>query len=81
LYSPYSIEQYRACTVLPRLDRFLRDEHRTAPPYLLSIATFGVRVCFGSLAEQLARKWQPKVFQHPGTKIRTNDKFSSKFSW
>ena len=44
LYSPYRIEQYGACTVLPRLEPFLRDESRTAPPYLLSLATF-CRAC------------------------------------
>ena len=36
LYSPYRIEQCWACTVLPPLERFLRDESRTgaAQPFV-----------------------------------------------
>ena len=36
LYSPYRIEQSWACTVLPPLERFLRDESRTgaAQPFV-----------------------------------------------
>ena len=39
LYSPYRIEQSWACTVLPPLERFLRDESRTGATKLLSAAT------------------------------------------